>query len=369
MVINEVWNHGMKELVVISGKGGTGKTSIVASFASLAEGAVLADCDVDAADLHLVLQPRVIHREDFTASSKARIKPGHCTACGKCEELCRFDAIYFDGPGNGRVPKTFRVDAIACEGCGVCFDFCAENAIAFEPAVCGQWFVSETRCGPMVHARLGIAAENSGKLVTQLRRAAQQVAARRNRETVLCDGSPGIGCPVIASLTGASLALFVVEPTASGEHDFIRVAQLARQLGVPGIMAVNKADLNKTATERLESLAQDRGIAVVGRIPYDRAVTEAQIGRKSVVEASGGPAARAIRALWDETKAHLEQIAPAAVGGLVELAGLKQGLYTGDRPSFRNTQGNTPNGLTVTAAKMGLPPSHAAEKTARATDS
>ncbi|MDY0167482.1 MAG: ATP-binding protein [Thermoguttaceae bacterium] len=347
----------MKELVVISGKGGTGKTSVVASFAALANNAVIVDCDVDAADLHLVLQPRTVQREDFTAGSKARIKPGHCTACGKCEELCRFDAIYFDGPGNGRlrkgdspifaarhgssptsrqsdrenwdsprwtatgrVTKTFRVDTIACEGCGVCFDFCAENAIEFEPAVCGQWFISETRCGPMVHARLGIAAENSGKLVTQLRRAAQQVAARQKREVILCDGSPGIGCPVIASLTGASLALFVVEPTASGEHDFLRVAQLARQLGVPGIMAVNKSDLNDSATENLEALARERGIAVVGRIPYDRAVTEAQIARKSVVEASDGAAARAVRALWGETRTRLDQSAPAAVGGLVELA-------------------------------------------------
>jgi MinD superfamily P-loop ATPase len=163
----------MKELVVISGKGGTGKTSIVASFASLAENAVVVDCDVDAADLHLVLQPEVQHREDFTAGSKARIMPGHCTACGKCEELCRFDAISFNGPGNGKVPRTFRVDTIACEGCGVCFDFCAEKAIEFEPAVCGQWFISQTRCGPLVHAQLGVAAENSGKLVTHLRRTAQ----------------------------------------------------------------------------------------------------------------------------------------------------------------------------------------------------
>ncbi len=311
----------MKELVVISGKGGTGKTSVVASFAALANNAVIVDCDVDAADLHLILQPRIVQREDFTAGSKARIKPGHCTACGKCEELCRFDAIYFDGPGNGRVPKTFRVDTIACEGCGVCFDFCAENAIEFEPAVCGQWFISETRCGPMVHARLGIAAENSGKLVTQLRRTAQQVAAGQKREMILCDGSPGIGCPVIASLTGASLALFVVEPTVSGEHDFLRVAQLARQLGVPGIMAVNKSDLNDSATENLQALARERGIAVAGRIPYDRAVTEAQIARKSVVEASDGAAARAMRALWDETRTRLGQSAPAAVGGLVELTG------------------------------------------------
>jgi len=311
----------MKELVVISGKGGTGKTSIVASFASLAKKAVLADCDVDAADLHLVLQPRIERREDFTAGSKARIKPGHCTACGKCEELCRFNAIYFDGPGNGRVAKTYRVDTIACEGCGVCVDFCDDKAIEFEPAVCGQWFVSETRCGPMIHARLGVAAENSGKLVTQLRRMAQQVATEQKRELILCDGSPGIGCPVIASLTGASLALFVVEPTTSGRHDFMRVAQLTAQLGIPGMMAVNKADVNEDVARELEEFARQHGIAVAGRVPYDPAVTRAQIARKTVVEASDGPAAQAIRALWVLVEKQLQQSAPAAVGGLVQLAG------------------------------------------------
>jgi MinD superfamily P-loop ATPase len=309
----------MKELVVVSGKGGTGKTSVVASFASLAEQAVIADCDVDAADLHLVLQPRILRRENFQGGSKARIKPGHCTACGKCEELCRFDAIYFDGPGNGRLPKTFRVDTIACEGCGVCFDFCAEKAIQFEPVLCGPWFVSETRCGPMVHARLGVAAENSGKLVTQLRRTAQQVADAQRREIILCDGSPGIGCPVIASLTGASLALFVVEPTGSGQHDFLRVAQLATQLGVPGIVAVNKADLNEEVTRSLEQLARERGMTVVGRIPYDRAVTQAQIAGQTVVEASDGPAAQAIRGLWVETQKRLGLSAPLATGGLVQI--------------------------------------------------
>lgn len=313
----------MKELVVISGKGGTGKTSVVASLASLAEKAVVVDCDVDAADLHLVLEPRTVRREDFTAGSKARIKPGHGTACGKCEELCRFDAICFDGPGNGKIPKTFRVDMIACEGCGVCFDFCAEKAIEFEPTVCGQWFVSETRCGPLVHARLNVAAENSGKLVTQLRRTAQQVAAQQKRDLILCDGSPGIGCPVIASLTGASLALFVVEPTASGQHDFLRVVQLTMQLGVPGILAINKADLNEEVTRRLEELARQRGIPVVGRIPYDRAVTKSQIARKTVVEASSGPAAQAIRSLWMATQKHLDRSVPATVGGLVQLVSQK----------------------------------------------
>jgi MinD superfamily P-loop ATPase len=319
----------MKELVVISGKGGTGKTSVVAALASLAGRCVLADCDVDAADLHLIFEPMVIRREDFTGGNKARIKPGHCTACGKCEELCRFDAIYFDGPGNGRrAPsagwsRTFRVETMACEGCGVCVDYCAENAIEFGPALCGQWFISETRCGPMVHAKLGIAAENSGKLVTQVRRTAQQVALNQGLELILCDGSPGIGCPVIASLTGASLALFVVEPTVSGFHDFCRVAQLAARLNVPGLLAVNKADLNKEIAEELEETAAKHGIVLAGRIPYDREVTRAQIARKTVVEASDGPAARGIREVWSVVEEQLRLCATSRASGLVQIVNPK----------------------------------------------
>lgn len=311
----------MKELVVISGKGGTGKTSIVASFAALAEErAVLADCDVDAADLHLVLEPRVLRRTNFMGGSRARIKPGHCTACGKCEELCRFDAIYFDGPGNGQVDKTFRVDPLACDGCGVCAYYCAEEAIEFGPVVAGQWFVSDTRFGPMVHAKLGAGAENSGKLVTLIRQTAEQIARQHDLDMVLCDGSPGIGCPVIASLTGASLALVVVEPTASGLHDFRRVAELLGKLGVPGLMTVNKADLNSEMTGRLEELARGVGVSPVGRVPYDPAVTGAQIARRTVIEASDGPAAKAICSVWEEVQHRLQTSVPAGSGGLVQLA-------------------------------------------------
>lgn len=312
----------MKELVVTSGKGGTGKTSLVASLAVLAGRCALADCDVDAADLHLVLEPKVLRREEFTSGKKARIRPGHCTACGECEELCRFDAIWFDGPGNGRQPRTFRVEATACEGCGVCVDYCAEKAIEFSSPVCGHWFVSETRCGPMVHARLGVAAENSGKLVTLVRRTAQGIAAEQGLDLLLCDGSPGIGCPVIASLTGASLALFVVEPTASGMHDFARVAQLSAHLGVPGLLVVNKADLNEEAATQLEAAAQRQGIGLAGRIPYDPTVTRAQIRRRTVVEEGGGPAAAAIRGVWEQVEKRLRPAAPATAGGLVQLDSL-----------------------------------------------
>jgi MinD superfamily P-loop ATPase len=309
----------MKELVVISGKGGTGKTSVVASLASLAGRCVLVDCDVDAADLHLIFEPKVIRREDFTGGCKARIKPGHCTVCGKCEELCRFNAIHFDGPGNGRLAKTFRVEVTACEGCGVCVDYCVDNAIEFVPAICGQWFVSETRCGPMVHAKLGIAAENSGKLVTQILRTAVEIAKEQNIDLILCDGSPGIGCPVIASLTGASLALFVVEPTVSGVHDFLRVAQLAARLDIPGLLAVNKADLNEDIAKELEAMALQHGIFPVGRIPYDHEVTRSQIARKTVVEASDGPASQAIRTVWAEVQKRLSSVAASAIGGLIQI--------------------------------------------------
>jgi MinD superfamily P-loop ATPase len=310
----------MKELIVISGKGGTGKTSILASFAALAENrAVLADCDVDAADLHLVLEPRVLRRENFIGGNKAKIKPGHCTACGKCEELCRFDAIYYDGPGNGRVGKTFRIDDLACEGCGVCAHYCAEDAIEFAPAVTGQWFVSETRFGPMVHAKMGIGAENSGKLVTLIRQTAKDMAVERRLDLILCDGSPGIGCPVIASLTAASLALVVVEPTASGLHDFRRVAELLSRLGVPGLMMVNKADLNDEVAQCLETEARQLDISPVGRVPYDPAVTHAQIARKTVIETSDGPAAKTICEIWNEVEERLQISIPSGSSGLVQL--------------------------------------------------
>jgi MinD superfamily P-loop ATPase len=288
----------MKELVVISGKGGTGKTSIVASFAALAGNAVLADCDVDAADLHLVLEPQVLKRESFSGGKRARIKSGHCIACGKCEEICRFDAIAYDGPGNGRVPRTFRVDPIACEGCGVCAWYCAEDAIEFAPVVNGEWFVSRTRFGPMVHARLGIAEENSGKLVSILRTQAKAVAEQEGLDLVIIDGSPGIGCPVIASITASQLVLIVTEPTLSGEHDMKRVAELARHFRIPAMVCVNKRDINPELAARIESQAAHHGLALAGSIRYDPAVTDAQMRGQSVVEYRDHGAAADIRRLW-----------------------------------------------------------------------
>jgi MinD superfamily P-loop ATPase len=296
----------MKELVIISGKGGTGKTSLTASFAVLSQKAALADCDVDAADLHLVLDPRVIERHSFSGGNRARILPGHCTACGKCEEICRFDAVFFSGPGNGILERTFRVDPVACEGCGVCAWFCAEQAIEFGPVASGEWFVSETRCGPMVHARLGIAAENSGKLVSTVRTNARRLAKERGLELVIIDGSPGIGCPVIASITGVSMVLAVSEPTLSGLHGLERVVALTQHFAVPALVCVNKWDLNPEVCSRIEAWALGRGLGLAGRVRYDRAVTAAQVSGKAVVEYQQDGCASDIRSVWRQVAAHLK---------------------------------------------------------------
>ena len=290
----------MNELVVISGKGGTGKTSIVASLAALADGKVLADCDVDAADLHLVLEPTIRHREPFSGGKCAEIVTDECVACGKCMELCRFGAVRDDGPGNGGVERTFRVDPIACEGCGVCVHFCPAEAIRFEPRVNGEWFISDTRHGPMVHARLGIAEENSGKLVTVVRNQAKEIAKQQGLALILVDGSPGIGCPVIASIAGASLVLAVTEPTLSGEHDLARVVELAGHFHAPVAVCINKCDLNTEMAGRIADWCAQHDVPVVGWIPYDRGFTEAQVNRLSLVEYADGPSATKLRHMWDK---------------------------------------------------------------------
>jgi len=293
----------VRELVIVSGKGGTGKTSVVASFAALAgaegtegAGAVFADCDVDAADLHLVLAPEVKHREEFRAGRAAEIREADCTGCGKCAELCRFDAIERSETEDGR--SVFSVDEIGCEGCGVCVHFCPVGAIDFPEKVSGEWFISDTRHGPMVHAKLGIAEENSGKLVSKIRKEARHIAEKEGRGLVIVDGSPGIGCPVIASVTGADMALLVAEPTVSGLHDLERVADLCSQLRVRAAVCVNKADINPDMAARIEDAARLRGMEFLGRVPYDEDVTRAQIEGKSVVETSDGPAATALHDLW-----------------------------------------------------------------------
>jgi MinD superfamily P-loop ATPase len=290
----------MRELVVVSGKGGTGKTSIAASFAVLADRPVIADCDVDAADLHLVLSPRVRERHEFRSGHEAVIRQEDCSGCGVCVSDCRFGAVVASGTADGR--EQFSIDPIACEGCGVCVKFCPRQAITLRERLCGEWMVSETRCGPMVHARLGVAAENSGKLVSTVRQEARRIAEEERRPIVIVDGPPGIGCPVIASVTGATLVLVVTEPTVSGEHDLERVLTLTRHFDIPAAVCVNKWDLNPEMTQLIEEKARLAGARAVGRIRYDPAVTRAQMLERTVVE-TRVQCADDFRGVWNELNA------------------------------------------------------------------
>ncbi len=278
----------MREVVVLSGKGGTGKTSIVGSLAALAKGKVLADCDVDAADLHLLLSPSVKQENEFWSGQVACIDEAKCTQCELCQELCRFDAI-----------KDYKVDQVACEGCGFCSHICPVEAITMRENMSGHWFVSDTKYGPLVHARLGIAQENSGKLVAQVRQQARRIAQERGLEYIISDGPPGIGCPVISSLSGAGLALMVAEPTLSGIHDLERVLGVCRHFGVPATVCINKYDLNEENTRRIEDYCQSQGIGLAAKIPFDNAVTEAIVCGVPVVEYADGRVSREIKGLWD----------------------------------------------------------------------
>jgi MinD superfamily P-loop ATPase len=277
----------MKEIVILSGKGGTGKTSIVGSFAALAESKVLADCDVDAADLHLLLNPSVKQETEFWSGQVAFINAEKCTQCGLCQDICHFDAI-----------NNFEVDPISCEGCGFCSHICPADAITMKENMAGHWFASDTRYGPLVHARLGIAQENSGKLVALVKQQAKQIAEKDGLDYVISDGPPGIGCPVVSSLSGANMALLVTEPTLSGIHDLERVLGVCRHFGVPALVCINKHDINEENTRRIEDYCSDLGVEIATRIPFDNVVTEAMVKGMPVVEYSDGNVAREIKSLW-----------------------------------------------------------------------
>ena len=286
----------MKELTVISGKGGTGKTTLVAAFASMVRNAVMADCDVDAADLHLILKPDVKEEHTFESGFTAAINLNLCNECGECLHLCRFDAI----------DETFRIDPMSCEGCGVCVDNCPVEAISLERDIGGKWYVSDTRFGPMVHAKLGVAQENSGRLVSIVRTRAKEIAEERGLEVAIVDGSPGIGCPVISTVTGTDLILAVTEPTPSGRHDLERVLQLARFFHVKAAVCVNKSDLNPAATEEIRALCNGDGAAFLGTIPYDAAVTEAMVNGKAVTEHGDSAASRAMSEICEKALGMLD---------------------------------------------------------------
>ena len=277
----------MKEVVVLSGKGGTGKTSIVGSLAVLAERKVLADCDVDAAVLNLLLSPSERQKGEFWSGQVAHIDEERCTECGLCQELCRFNAI-----------KDFRVDTVSCEGCGFCSHICPAEAITMKENMSGYWFISDTRYGPLVHARLGIAQENSGKLVAVVRQQAKQIAEQEGKGLIISDGPPGIGCPVISSLSGASLALLVTEPTLSGMHDLDRVLGVCHHFGVPALVCINKYDLNEENTRQIESNCLSQGVEIAGKIPFDNIVTESIVQGIPVVEYSNGRVTHEIERMW-----------------------------------------------------------------------
>jgi MinD superfamily P-loop ATPase len=277
----------MKEIVVLSGKGGTGKTSIVASFAALTKNAVFVDCDVDAADLHLLLKPVVKQSYEFWSGQVAYIDAARCNQCGLCQELCRFKAII-----------DFKVDHTACEGCGFCYRICPCEAITMKENLAGEWFISDTKYGPMVHARLGIAQENSGKLVAIVRQKAKEVAKERGLDFIISDGPPGIGCPVISSVSGANLALLVTEPTLSGIHDLERVLGVCRHFGVPALVCINKYDVNLENAQQIERYCQTEGADVIAKIPFDNAFTEAMVRGVPIVEFSNGIVRQQIKILW-----------------------------------------------------------------------
>ena len=285
----------MKQLTILSGKGGTGKTTLVGALSNLAEKKVLADCDVDAADLFLILEPTTIDQGDFFGGRHPVLDEEKCTTCGTCTELCRFEAIE-DG----------KIDLVQCEGCGLCALGCPEEAIAMRDAHSGEWFVSETRNGPMVHARLGIGEENSGKLVAQVRNLAGSIAAERGLELIIIDGPPGIGCPVISSLAGADMTLIVTEPTVAGIHDLQRLAELARGFNIPALVCINKYDINSDKTLQIEEYCQHDELTMVGRIPFDEAVVQAMVEKKTVMEYPCPTIHRTIEDIWQAVEEALQ---------------------------------------------------------------
>ena len=286
----------MKEMTILSGKGGTGKTTITASLAALSSETVFADCDVDASNLHLLLKPEVAETIEFKGLNLAVIDPERCIQCGLCEEKCRFNAIH-----------GFTVDSIHCEGCGVCVQICPVQAIDFVERICGHAYISETKYGPMSHARLTPGMENSGKLVTLVRQNAKRLAEEGGKELVLVDGPPGIGCPVIASLSNIDQGLVVVEPTFSGIHDLKRALGLLEHFSIDSLVCINKHDLNHDNTKAIRGFCVEKGIDVLGLIPFDPRVTEAMVAGQPIVEFDPDAAAsRAIRKMWSEVKDHLE---------------------------------------------------------------
>ncbi len=296
----------MPEILVISGKGGTGKTSLTAAFCHLADQPVICDLDVDAPDLHLLLQPKTITSQDFISGNEAVVQAENCSHCGTCIDVCNWGAISDTGP-------FVVVNPYKCEGCKVCVQFCPEEAIDFPAKNCGQWYLSETRFGPLVHAQLIPAEENSGKLVALLKKEAKTLAKEKNAPLILSDGPPGIGCPVISALSGADLAVLVTEPTPSGIHDLKRVLELCEHFSTPTVVIINKADLNPDQADAIEDFCGEKGRRVIARLPHDAAMTEAMVHGKTITEFRSCELSTQLKSAWEEIKllAGLEVKSPA----------------------------------------------------------
>ncbi|MBN1687342.1 MAG: ATP-binding protein [Spirochaetales bacterium] len=292
----------MKEIVVISGKGGTGKTSVTASFAVLGGGDIVtADCDVDAADMHMLMDPDFAVSEEFMSGELAVIDHSLCSQCGKCARVCRFDAIDLV---NGR----FRIDPVSCEGCGYCARICPEKAISMQEQKAGDVYISTTKTdAPMVHAKLGTNAENSGRLVAKVKNEAKRIALETGRNIVLVDGSPGIGCPVVSSLSGADYIIFVTEPTVSGLHDLKRVNELRKIFDIPAGCIINKSDLNSEMAKQITDYLDQEGIQFIGNIPYDESFTKAMTNRQTIVEYDGSETGRSLSEYWKTITEQLMQ--------------------------------------------------------------
>lgn len=291
-------NRIFKELVIISGKGGTGKTSLAGCFAVLAKNKVISDCDVDAADLHLILKPEILYSDIFSSGVDVDIDQEKCIQCGKCAEECRFNAVELTLEG------TYYIPPIECEGCGVCKLVCPVDAIITKPSDNGIWYISKTRAGLMTHAKLFAAEENTGRLVTFIRKKAVEISSP-NDKLIIIDGSPGTGCPVIASISGADYALIVTEPTPSGLYDLKRVVKVAAHFGTPVGIIINKYDLNLNIVQEIEQLAEQNNIDLIGNIPYSIEFTKAQMKQMTLVEYSQGKLIKEIEKIWENVLSNL----------------------------------------------------------------
>lgn len=280
----------MKEILIVSGKGGTGKTSIIGSFAHLADNKILVDCDVDASDLHLLLSPRPTEEHEFKSGVKARVEADKCSSCGMCAELCQFDSII--------MKDTAVISELNCEGCGVCAHFCPEECIILDENHCGSWYVAVTDYGTLVHAQLFAGEENSGKLVSFIKNKARELAEETSTELILIDGAPGVGCPVIASLSNVDLAVVITEPTLSGQHDLERILDLTDHFKIPALICVNKWDLHPEMSDTIEAACKARGVELLGKIPFDPKVIDCQLQGLPVTSNGTSPASLSIRDIW-----------------------------------------------------------------------